>query len=92
MTLVACLLGCDELGLWLADEPKRPGSRVIMGKRLNPYVRWIRECSGDVPERGRGRLRCATSMLSLMLLLNVDEITATIYEVIVRDEVRHAID
>ena len=58
MTLVACLLGCDELGLWLADEPKR--------------------------------LRCATSMLSLMLLLNVDEITATIYEVIVRDEVRHA--
>ena len=29
-------------------------------------------------------------MLSLILLLNVDEITATIHEMIVRDEVRHA--
>jgi len=53
------------------------GSRVIVGERLNRYVRWIRECSGGVPERGRGRSRCVTSMLSLMLHLNVDEITAT---------------
>jgi len=30
------------------------------------------------------------SILSLMLLPNADEITATIHEVIVRDEVRHA--
>jgi len=32
---------------------------------------------GDAPGGGRNRLRCATSILSLGLLLNVDGITAT---------------
>ena len=34
------------IGLWLADKSKRHGGRVVMDERLNPYVRWIRECSG----------------------------------------------
>jgi hypothetical protein len=73
-----CLLGCDEIGLWLADELKRPGSWVVMDEWLNPYVPWVgsirghREaveiCLGGPP----------VHMLSPMLLLNVDEITARI--------------
>jgi hydroxymethylpyrimidine/phosphomethylpyrimidine kinase len=47
VALAACLLGYGEVGLWLIDESKRPGSWVIMDERSNPYVPWIREYSGE---------------------------------------------
>ena len=51
MALAACLLGYGEVGLWLADESKRPGNWVIMDERSNPYVPWIREYSGEMYQR-----------------------------------------
>ena len=52
MALAACLLGYGEVGLWLADESKHPGSWVIMDDWSNPYVPWIREYSGEVYQKG----------------------------------------
>ena len=51
MALAACLLGYGEVGLWLANESKRPGSWVIMDERSNPYAPWIREYSGEMYQR-----------------------------------------
>jgi len=78
MALAACLLGYGEVGLWLADESKRPGSWVVMDERSNPYVPWIREYSGEMYKKaveiGLGKLPVRLSRLPL----NADEITATI--------------
>ena len=47
MALAPCLLGYGEAGLWLIEESKRPDSWVIMDVKLNPYVSWIKEFSGE---------------------------------------------
>ena len=77
MTVSTCLVGYGKVGLRFADESKRPGSWVTMDEGSNSYVDqgvlW-----GDVPESGRDRLRCATSILSLRLLLSVDGMTTTV--------------
>jgi len=61
MALAACLIGYGEVGLWLVDESKRPGSWVIMDESSNPYVPWINEYSGEMyqkaVETGLGALR-----------------------------------
>ena len=51
MALAACLLGYGEVGLWLVDESKRPGSWVVMEESSNSYVPWIREYSGEIYQR-----------------------------------------
>jgi hydroxymethylpyrimidine/phosphomethylpyrimidine kinase len=48
MALAACLLGYGEVGLWLVEESKRPDPWVVMDEKLNPYVPWIREYSGEM--------------------------------------------
>jgi len=61
MALAACLLGYGEVGLWLVNESKHPGSWVIMDESSNPYVPWIREYSGEMYQKaveiGLGALR-----------------------------------
>jgi hydroxymethylpyrimidine/phosphomethylpyrimidine kinase / thiaminase len=47
MALAACLLGYGEVGLWLVDESKRPGTLVYLDDSLNAYAPWIREYSGE---------------------------------------------
>ena len=51
MALAACLLGYGEVGLWLVEESKRPGSWVIMDESSNPYVPWIAEYSGEMYQK-----------------------------------------
>lgn len=51
MALAACLLGYGEVGLWLVQESKRPGSWVVMDEVLNPYVPWIRGYSGEMYQK-----------------------------------------
>ena len=77
MTVSTCLIWYGKVGLWLADESKRPGSRVTMDEESNSYADQGVLC-GDVPESGRDRLRCATGILSLRLLLSMDGMTTTI--------------
>ena len=78
MALAACLIGYGEVGLWLVDESKRPGSWVIMDESSNPYVPWINEYSGEMyqkaVEMGLGALRAYSASFPL----NVDGMTATI--------------
>jgi hydroxymethylpyrimidine/phosphomethylpyrimidine kinase len=68
MALAACLVGYGEVGLWLVDESRRPGSWVIMDESSNPYVPWIREYSGDVYQKaveiGLGEPRAYSSSFS----------------------------
>jgi hydroxymethylpyrimidine/phosphomethylpyrimidine kinase len=77
--LAACLPGYDEVGLWLADKSKRPGSWVVMhhGRVVEP-LRAVDQINQRVPRSGWDMLRCATSMLSPRLLLNANGITGTI--------------
>ena len=81
MALSACLLGYGEVGLWLVNESKRPGSWVVMDESKNPYVPWIRDHSGqvfrDAVEIGLGALRANPYRFSL----NLDDITATIEDI-----------
>ena len=78
MALAACLLGYGEVGLWLANESKYPGSWAIMDELSNPYVPWIREYSGEMYQKavevGLGALQVHPSCF----LLNMDDTTATI--------------
>jgi hydroxymethylpyrimidine/phosphomethylpyrimidine kinase len=78
MALSACLLGYGEVGLWLTNESKRPGSWVTMDESSNPYVLWINEYSGEMYQKaveiGLGVLRVYSSSF----LLNVDGVVATI--------------
>ena len=79
MALAACLVGYGEVGLWLVEESKRPGSWVIMDESLNPYLPWIKEYSGGVyqeaVELGLGALGASYSP---SLLLNAGDMVATI--------------
>jgi len=79
MALAGYLLGHSEVELWLADESKRAGSRVIMDGGSNRYVPWIRSYSGEMYQGavkiGLGALQ-AYSRLGCFLV-NVDGITAT---------------
>lgn len=50
----------DKVGPWPADDPKRPGSWVIMGEGSNHHLPWIREYPRElhqkVVEMGLGAL------------------------------------
>lgn len=47
IAVAPCLLGYGEAALWLVEESKRPDSWVVMDEKLNPYVPWIKEFSGE---------------------------------------------
>lgn len=72
MALAACLLGYGEVGLWLVDESRRPGSWVVMDELSNPYVLWIREYSGEMyqtaVEIGLGAPRVYPSSIPLTFI------------------------
>lgn len=75
VALAVCLVGYGEVGLWLVDESKRPGSWVIMDESSNPYVPWIfGEMNQKAVEMGLGAPRA----YSASFLLNVDGMAATI--------------
>jgi len=44
ITLLACLLGYGEVGLWLKKEASKVNSRVNL--TTNPYLKWIEDYSG----------------------------------------------
>ena len=78
MALAACLLGYGEVGLWLADESKRPDSWVIMDESSNPYVPWMKEYSGEMYQSAVEIGLGAPPVHPFGSLLSADEITATI--------------
>lgn len=78
MALAACLLGYGEVGLWLADESKRPGSWVVMDESSNPYVPWMKEYSGEMYQRAVEIGLGMSPACSFGSPLSVDKITATV--------------
>ena len=74
MALAACLVGYGEVGLWLFDESKRPGSWVIMDESSNPYVPWIKEYSGEMYQKAVEMGLGAPRAHSTSFLLNVDDV------------------
>lgn len=81
MALAACLLGYGEVGLWLTEESKRPGSWVITDESANPYVPWIKEYSGEMYRKG---VEIGLGALRVYLpgfLLKMNKNTATIEDI-----------
>ncbi|KAJ7063713.1 Phosphomethylpyrimidine kinase-domain-containing protein [Mycena amicta] len=46
ISVLACLLGYGEVGLWLKSEAAREGSGIVLED--NPYRRWIEDYSGPL--------------------------------------------